>query len=63
MYLFKVSGGAIYPPDTDTGLSVVTKSNVGSYAAASRYQGTSTSPKYIPLPSGAINAPMATTST
>ena len=63
MYLFKVSGGAIYPPDTDTGLSVVTKSNASSYSAASRYQGTSTSPKYLPLPSGPINAPMATTST
>ena len=63
LYLFKVSGGALYPPDTDTGLSVVTKANASSYSAASRYQGTSTSPKYIPLPSGAINAPMATTST
>ncbi|HEX6454244.1 MAG TPA: substrate-binding domain-containing protein [Trebonia sp.] len=63
MYLFRISGGAIYPPDTDTGLSVVTKSNVSSYSTPSRYQGTSTSPKYIPLPSGPINAPMATTST
>lgn len=62
MYLFKISGGAIYPPDTDTGLSVVTKDNADAYATPSRYQGTSTSPKYIPL-SGAINAPMATTST
>jgi simple sugar transport system substrate-binding protein len=63
LYLFKVSGGVLYPPDTDTGLSVVTKSNASAYAAPSRYQGTSTSPKYIPLPAGAINAPMATTST
>jgi simple sugar transport system substrate-binding protein len=62
LYLFKVSGGALSPPDTDTGLSVVTKDNVAAYAAPSRYQGTSTSPKYIPL-SGAINAPAATTST
>ncbi|MCL2585496.1 MAG: substrate-binding domain-containing protein [Streptosporangiales bacterium] len=62
MYLFKISGGALYPPDTDTGLSVVTKDNADAYAAPSRYQGTSTSPKYLPL-SGAINAPAATTST
>ena len=62
MYLFKISGGAIYPPDTDTGLAVVTKDNVSAYATASRYQGTSATPKYIPM-SGAINAPMATTST
>jgi simple sugar transport system substrate-binding protein len=62
LYLFKISGGALYPPDTDTGLSVVTKDNVAAYATASRYQGTSTAEKYIPL-SGAINAPAATTST
>jgi simple sugar transport system substrate-binding protein len=63
LYLFKISGGSIYPPDTDTGLSVVTKQNVSEYATPSRYQGSSASPKYIPLPSGAINAPLATTST
>jgi simple sugar transport system substrate-binding protein len=63
LYLYQISGGVLYPPDTDTGLSVVTKSNVGPYVADSRYQGSTTAEKVIALPSGAINAPMATTST
>jgi simple sugar transport system substrate-binding protein len=63
LYLFQISGGVLAPPDTDTGLSVVTKSNVGPYIAQSRYQGSTTGEKVINLPSGAINAPMATTST
>jgi simple sugar transport system substrate-binding protein len=63
LYLYNLSGGVLQPPDTDTGLSVITKSNVGPYVADSRYQGSTTAEKVIPLPSGAINAPMATTST
>ena len=63
MYLYNLSGGVLQPPDTDTGLSVITKSNVGPYVATSRYQGSTTAEKYIPRPSGAISAPMATTST
>jgi len=63
LYLYNLSGGVLAPPDTDTGLSVVTKSNVEPYTADSRYQGSTTAEKYIPRPSGAINAPMASTST
>ena len=63
LYLFNISGGVLQPPDTDTGLSVITKSNVGPYVAHSRYQGSTTAEKYIQRPAGAINAPMATTST
>jgi simple sugar transport system substrate-binding protein len=63
LYLFRLSGGVLSPPDTDTGLSVVTKSNVEPYIADSRYQGSTTAEKYIPLASGAINSPQATTST
>jgi simple sugar transport system substrate-binding protein len=63
MYLFNLSGGVLAPPDTDTGLSVVTKSNVGPYVADSRYQGSTTAEKYIARPAGAISAPMASTST
>jgi simple sugar transport system substrate-binding protein len=63
LYLYNLSGGVLAPPDTDTGLSVVTKSNVEPYIADSRYQGSTTAEKYIPRPSGAINAPMASTST
>jgi simple sugar transport system substrate-binding protein len=63
MYMYNLSGGVLQPSDTDTGLSVITKSNVGPYVAQSRYQGSTTAEKYIQRPAGAINAPQATTST
>ena len=63
LYLFNISGGTIVPPDTDTGLSFITKSNLAEYNLASRFQGSTTAQKYLPRPSGAISNPMATTST
>jgi len=62
LYLYNISGGTLSPSDTDTGLSFITKSNVSEYDIASRYQGSTTAQKYIPRPSGAISAPIATTS-
>jgi simple sugar transport system substrate-binding protein len=63
LYLYNISGGTISPPNTDTGLSFITKSNVGPYQQSSRFQGSTTAQKYIPRPSGAIQNPIATTST
>ena len=64
LYLYNISGGTLSPSDTDTGLSFITKSNVGPYSTpASRYQGSTTAQKYVPRPSGAISNPTATTST
>jgi simple sugar transport system substrate-binding protein len=64
LYMYNLSGGLVTPPDTDTGLSFVTKTNVGPYLSnPSRFEGSTTAQKVIPLPSGAINNPMATTST
>ena len=63
LYLYNISGGTLAPPDTDTGLTVVTKTNVGQYTTASRYQGSTTAQKYVPRPSGAIQSLPATTST
>ena len=64
LYLYNLSGGLVPPPDTDTGLSFVTKSNVGPYLATpSRFEGSTTAQKVIPLPSGPIKNPIATTST
>jgi simple sugar transport system substrate-binding protein len=63
MYLYNLTGGVLSPPDTDTGLSVVTKSNVEPYVADSRYQGSTGAEKYLARPSGPILSPMATTST
>ena len=63
MYLYNLSGGTLVPPDTDTGLTIITKSNAAQYAKASRFQGSTTAQKYIPRPSGAISSLPATTST
>jgi simple sugar transport system substrate-binding protein len=63
LYLYNISGGTISPSDTDTGLSFITKSNIGPYYIDSRFQGSTTAQKYVARPSGAISAPIATTST
>ncbi len=64
LYMYNLSGGLVPPPDTDTGLSFVTKSTVDPYlASSSRFEGSATAQKLIPLPSGAIQNPVATTST
>jgi ABC-type sugar transport system substrate-binding protein len=63
MYMYNISGGTLQPADTDTGLTIIDKNNVAPFQAPSRYQGSTTAQKYIKRPSGAINAPMATTST
>ncbi|HLH84660.1 MAG TPA: substrate-binding domain-containing protein [Trebonia sp.] len=63
LYLYNLSGGQLAPPDTDTGLTVLTPSNVGQMLKNSRYQGGSSAEMYIPRPAGPINQPMATTST
>jgi simple sugar transport system substrate-binding protein len=65
MYLYNLTGGLVLPPDTDTGLSFVTKSNVGPYLTSSTtYEGATgaTKPTLVPR-SGAIQNPIATTST
>ena len=63
LYLYNLSGGQLAPPDTDTGLTVLTPSNVGQFLKNSRFQGGASAQAYLPRPSGAINQPMATTST
>ncbi len=64
LYMFNLSGGLVPPPDTDTGLSFITKSTVGPYLSQpSRFEGSTTAQKIIPLPSGPIQNPIATTST
>ncbi|MEU4222055.1 sugar ABC transporter substrate-binding protein [Actinoplanes sp. NPDC026623] len=54
LYLFKISGGLISPPQTNTGLLFVTKDNVGQYQnSQTRYEGSSSTVKLVEL-SGAI---------
>jgi simple sugar transport system substrate-binding protein len=54
LYFYKLSGGLLFPCQTNTGLLFVTKDNVGPYQTTkSRYQGSSTDKKLIER-SGAI---------
>jgi simple sugar transport system substrate-binding protein len=54
LYLYNLSGGLVNPPETNTGLTFVTKSNVAPYqTTTSRYEGSSKTEKYIKR-SGAI---------
>ena len=63
LYLFNLTGGLVLPPDTDTGLTFVTKSNVGPYLhTKTSYEGSAATPTLVPR-SGPIQNPLATTST
>jgi len=63
LYMYKLSGGLVAPPDTDTGLTFVTKTTVDPYLASpSRYEGSTTAEKLLTR-SGPIVNPPATTST
>jgi simple sugar transport system substrate-binding protein len=65
LYLFKLTGGLVEPPNTDTGLTFVDKTNVGPYLnTKTTYLGSTgaTKPTLVPR-SGPIKNPIATTST
>ena len=63
LYMYKLSGGLVAPPDTDTGLTFVTKTTVDPYLASpSRYEGSTTAEKLLTR-SGPIVNPVGTTST
>jgi simple sugar transport system substrate-binding protein len=61
LYLYRLSGTLLKPPQTDTGLTFVTKENVAPYVATSAYEGAS-SHSLIPMP-GSIPLPPASTVT
>jgi simple sugar transport system substrate-binding protein len=65
LYLFNLTGGLSLPPDTDTGLTFVTKSNVGPYLnSKTTYEGSTGANKAtLVTRSGPIQNPVATTST
>ena len=65
LYLYNLTGGLVLPPDTDTGLTFVTKDNVGPYQSSSTtYEGSTgaTKPTLVSR-SGPIQNPIASTST
>jgi simple sugar transport system substrate-binding protein len=48
MYFYKLSGGLIFPVQTNTGLLFVTKETVDPYQSTkSRYEGSNSAPKLI----------------
>ncbi|MEV1238672.1 sugar ABC transporter substrate-binding protein [Nonomuraea sp. NPDC049750] len=54
LYLYKLSGGLLFPSETNTGLLFVTKDNVGPYQTSkTRFEGSDTAQKLVPR-SGAI---------
>jgi simple sugar transport system substrate-binding protein len=59
MYMFRLSGTLVAPPVTDTGLTFVTKDNVGPYVSAdSKFEG-GTKTDLVPMPAS-IPLPAAT---
>ena len=64
LYLFNLTGGLVAPPNTDTGLTFVTKSTVGPYLnTKTSYEGSAPPPPTLVPRSGPIQNPPATTST
>jgi len=54
LYFYQVSGGLLFPVQTNTGLLFVTKDNVDPYLTTkTRYEGSATAPQLVPR-SGAI---------
>jgi simple sugar transport system substrate-binding protein len=53
LFLYNVSGGLMKPTNTDTGLGIVTKTNVQPYLTPNRFSGTSTARKALTPPSSA----------
>jgi simple sugar transport system substrate-binding protein len=63
LYLYNLTGGLLTPPNTDTGLTFVTKSNVTPYLnTKTSYEGSAAKPTLVPR-TGPIQNPIATTST
>jgi simple sugar transport system substrate-binding protein len=63
LYLFNLTGGLVSPPNTDTGLTFVTKTNVGPYLnTKTSYEGSAPPPPVLVPRSGAISNPPATSS-
>ena len=50
LFLFNISGGLMKPTNTDTGLGIVTKSNVAPYLSKNRFEGTSATQRVLSPP-------------
>lgn len=58
MYLYRLTGSLVFPPETDTGLTFVTSANVGPYASANSWVEGGTSRSLVSMP-GSISLPPA----
>ncbi|HTS73759.1 MAG TPA: substrate-binding domain-containing protein [Gaiellaceae bacterium] len=50
LFLYNISGGLMKPTNTDTGLGIVTKSNVAPYLVTNRFEGTNAKQKVLKPP-------------
>jgi simple sugar transport system substrate-binding protein len=60
LYMYRLTGTLVFPPATDTGLTFVTKDNVGPYNSAKSWVEGGTSRAAVPMPS-AIGLPAPST--
>ena len=58
LYLYRLTGTLVFPPETDTGLTFVTSANVGPYASANSWVEGGTSHAAVTMP-GSITPPPA----
>ena len=62
LYLYRLTGTLVFPPETDTGLTFVTSANVGPYASANSWIEGGTSHAAVTMPSTiALPAPSTVT--
>jgi simple sugar transport system substrate-binding protein len=62
LYLYRLTGTLVFPPETDTGLTFVTSANVGPYASANSWVEGGTNHGAVTFPSS-ITPPAASTVT
>ena len=60
LYLYRLTGTLVFPPETDTGLTFVTSSNVGPYASANSWIEGGTSRAAVAMPKSITPPPAST---
>ena len=63
LYLYRLTGTLVFPPETDTGLTFVTSANVGPYASANSWIEGGTSHAAVSMPSSITPPPASVVTT
>ena len=63
LYLYRLTGTLVFPPETDTGLTFVTSANVGPYASANSWIEGGTSRAAVSMPSSITPPPASVVTT